>query len=233
MLWYTRDVFAQTGEVEMRTHFERELEAIRADLIALGQMATTAIQHAVAALQQRDSSWAQRVIAGDAPINDAATQVEAHVLHVIVTQQPVATDLRRLIAALKLSREIERIADYAKGIAKIVARDADQLPVDLPSALVGLSQQAITMLDAAIAAFAAQDVAAATALSAADHVADERYAQAEVALRNQIQRDPGTVQWGTGLLLVAHHLERTADRATNMAEAVIFMASGEVVDLNS
>jgi phosphate transport system protein len=172
------------------------------------------------------------VIAGDAPIDEATVRLEAHVLQIIVTQQPVATDLRRLIAALKMGGEIERIADYAKGIARIVVRDADQLPADLPPDLVALSQQAMTMLTAAIAAFAAQDVAGATALSAADQVADAHYAQAEAALRDLIQQTPTAVRWGTGLLLVAHHLERVADRATNLAESVVFMAVGTIVELN-
>ncbi len=217
----------------MREHFERELASVRTDLIALGQMAVTALGHAVAALQQRNLSWAQQVIAGDAPIDEATVRLESHVLQIIVTQQPVATDLRRLIAALKMSSEIERIADYARGIARIVVRDADQLPADLPPSLVALSQQAVLMLDSALAAFAAQDVAGATALSAADEIADRLYAQAEVALREQIERNPTAVHWGTGLLLVAHHLERAADRATNLAESVIFMAVGTIVDLNS
>ena len=216
----------------MRGHFERELEAVRAELIALGQMAVTALGHAVAALQQRDLSWAQQVIAGDAPIDEATVRLESHVLQIIVTQQPVATDLRRLIAALKMSSEIERIADYARGIARIVVRDADQLPADLPPGLVALSQQAVLMLDSALAAFAAQDVAGATALSVADQVADEHYAQAEAALIDQIQQTPTAVRWGTGLLLVAHHLERVADRATNLAESVVFMTVGAIVDLN-
>ncbi|MEI8308998.1 MAG: phosphate signaling complex protein PhoU [Chloroflexales bacterium] len=216
----------------MREHFERELAAVRTDLIALGQMAVTALGHAVAALQRRDPVWAQRVIAGDTPIDEATVRLEAHVLQIIVTQQPVATDLRRLIAALKMSGEIERIADYAKGIARIVVRNADQIPADLPPSLVALSQQAVLMLDSALAAFAAQDVAGATALSVADQVADEHYAQAEAALIDQIQQTPTAVRWGTGLLLVAHHLERVADRATNLAESVVFMTVGAIVDLN-
>ncbi|NTV62149.1 MAG: phosphate signaling complex protein PhoU [Oscillochloris sp.] len=216
----------------MRSHFEHELDTVRANLITLGQMAATAIRRAQASLQQRDRSWAQRVVAEDAPINEAAAQLEAHVLHIIVTQQPVAKDLRRLIAALKMSREIERIADYAKGIARIVVRAADQLPSDLPSELLALCDQAVSMLEAVIAAFAAQDVAAATALREDDYVADDLYARAEAAIVSRIQQDPAAVPWGTRLLLIAHNMERAADRATNIAESVVFMAVGEIVDLN-
>jgi phosphate transport system protein len=216
----------------MRTHFEHELQAVRADLIALGQMAEAALGHAIAALQRRDQGWAQRVIVNDVLVDAATERLEARVLQVIVTQQPVATDLRRLIAALRMSSEIERIADYAKGTARIVVRNAAQLPAEPPPDLLALGQQALAMLNAAIAAFAAQDVAGATALSAADYVADALYDQAEAALLDQMQRGLLTVRLGTGLLLVAHHLERVADRATNLAESVVFMAIGDIVDLN-
>ncbi|NTU78499.1 MAG: phosphate signaling complex protein PhoU [Chloroflexales bacterium] len=215
-----------------REHFAHELGTVRADLIALGQMTATALAHAVAALERREQGWAQRVIAGDAPINAAAQRLEAHALQLIATQQPVATDLRRLIAAIKIGSELERIADYAKGIARIVVRHAAQLPPALPPDLLALSKQALAMLDAALAAFAAQDAAAARALSAADDVADALHAQAEAALLEQMQGDPAAVPWGVGLLLVAHHLERVADRATNLAERVVFLAAGEVVELN-
>jgi phosphate transport system protein len=215
-----------------REHFTHELATVRADLLALGQLAATAITHAVAALQQRDQGWAQRVIAADVPIDAAAQRLEAHIFMLIATQQPVATDLRQLVAAIKIGSELERIADYAKGIARIVVRHGEHLPAGLPPDLLALSQQATEMLDAALAAFAAQDVAAATALSAADDVADARYAQVEAALLDQMQRDPTASVWVVRLLLAAHHLERVADRATNLAERVIFIADGDVIDLN-
>ncbi len=215
-----------------REHFTHELATVRADLLALGQVAATALTHAVAALQQRDMGWAQRVIAADAPIDATTQRLEAHIFMLIATQQPVATDLRQLIAAIKMSSELERIADYAKGIARIVVRHGEHLPAVLPANLLALSQQATAMLYAALAAFAAQDVAAATALSAADDVADALYAQVEAALLDQMQREPTTSVWVVRLLLAAHHLERVADRATNLAERVIFIAAGDVIDLN-
>jgi phosphate transport system protein len=215
-----------------REQFTHELATVRADLLALGQLAATAVRHAVAALQQRDRGWAQRVIAADVPIDAAAQRLEAHVFLLIATQQPVASDLRQLIAAITMSSELERIADYAKGIARIVVRHAAQLPAALPPDLRALSQQATGMLHAALAAFAAQDVAAATALRAADEVADALYGQLEAALIDQLQQDPTTGAWVARLLLAAHHLERVADRATNLAERVIFIAAGDVVDLN-
>lgn len=215
-----------------REHFTHELGTVRADLIALGQMTATALGHAVAALERREPIWAQRVIAGDAPINESAQRLEAHALQLIATQQPVATDLRRLIAAIKMGGELERIADYAKGIARVVARHAAQLPADLPPDLLALSTQAKAMLDAALAAFAAQDVAAAKALLAADDVADALHTQAQAALVARMEGEPTAVRWGVGLLLVAHHLERVADRATNLAERVVFLAAGEIIELN-
>lgn len=215
-----------------REHFEHELGIVRADLITLGQMASTAVWRSLVSLERREPGWARQVIAGDPPINEASQQVEAHALQLIATQQPVATDLRRLIAAIKIGGELERIADYGKGIAHIVVRYADQLPATLPPDLLALGTQAKVMLDAALAAFADQDVAAAKALLAEDDVADALYKRAEGALIALIQADPTAAELGAGLLLVAHHLERTADRATNLAERVVFMAVGEIIELN-
>jgi phosphate transport system protein len=218
--------------MQTRKHFEHELAAVQDDLTSLGQMVAGALRHALAALRRGDRSWAQQVIAQDAAINEATQRLEFHAIQLIATQQPVATDLRRLIATIEMSTELERIADHAKGIARIVNRSADALPSELPPDLLALGEQASTMLDAALSAFSAQDVTAALALGGADKVADEIYARVEAAVISQLQHEAGAGQVLAGLLLVAHYLERVADRATNLAEQVIYVASGETMNLN-
>jgi phosphate transport system protein len=183
-------------------------------------------------LYGRDVAHAQQIIVVDQLINQQQRALEAHTLGLIATQQPVTSDLRRLIASIEVAGELERIADYPKGIARFVIRDAGRQPAELPLSLTTLAEQVIGMLDAAIAALVGQNPEAAERLCAADDQIDGLYRQIEADLIGQIERDGTAGQWAAGLLLVAHYLERVADRATNIAEHMVFMLRGEVVELN-
>jgi phosphate transport system protein len=215
-----------------REHFDQALDALHAELYELSRLTTTAVVQAMVALYGQDVEHAQRIIVDDQLINQRERALEAHALGLIATQQPVATDLRRLIAAIELAGELERIADYAKGIARFVIRDAGRLPAELPPALTALAEQVIALLDAVIAAFVGQDPEAAERLCAADDQIDGLYRQIEADLIGRIEHDGTAGHWVAGLLLVAHYLERVADRATNIAERMVFMLRGEVVELN-
>jgi phosphate transport system protein len=151
----------------------------------------------------------------------------------MATQQPMAGDLRRLVAAIEIASELERIADYAKGIAKITIRGAGQ-PLVKP--LLDLSQMAthaIDMLGSSLEAFVAEDAAAAQALGEADDRVDALSTSIRAELLDLMQRDSATAEWAVDLLFVAHNLERIADRTTNIAERIIFMVSGKIVELNA
>jgi phosphate transport system protein len=215
-----------------REHFDQALDALHAELYELSRQTTTAVGQALVALYGRDVAHAQRIIVDDQLINQQQHVLEAHALGLIAMQQPVASDLRRLIAAIEVAGELERIADYAKGIARLVIRDASKLPLDLPPVLTAQAEQVIGMLDAVIAAFVEQDSEAAERQCAADDQIDGLYRQIEADLIARIERDGTAGHWAAGLLLVAHYLERVADRATNIAERLVFMLRGEVVELN-
>jgi len=215
-----------------REHFDQALDVLHAELYGLSRLTATAVGQAMVALYGRDVAHAQRIIVDDQLVNQREHALEAHALVLIATQQPVATDLRRLIAAIEVAGELERIADYAKGIARFVIRDGSRLPLELPPALTAQAEQVIAMLDAAIAAFVGQDTEAAERLCAADDLIDGLYRQIEADLIGRIERDGTAGHWAAGLLLVAHYLERVADRATNIAERLVFMLRGEVVELN-
>jgi phosphate transport system protein len=215
-----------------REHFDHALDALNAELRQLGRLAAAAVVQAVEALYARDVAHAQRIILDDRLINQQQRALEAHALGLIATQQPVAMDLRPLIAARELAGELERIADYAKAIARFVIRDASRLSAELPPALTALAEQVIAMLDATIAAFVGQDTEAAERLGAADDQIDRLCRQIEADLIGRNERDGTNGDWAAGLLLVAHYRERVAERATTIAERMVVMLRGEVVELN-
>lgn len=150
----------------------------------------------------------------------------------VATQQPVAGDMRRLIAAIAIASELERIADYAKGIAKLIIRDAERPWVPVPDGLVQMAEQARAMLNSALAAFIQQDATAARRLGTKDDRVDALSKRVAAELFDLLRHRPASIERVADLLFVAHNLERMADRTTNIAERVVYMVSGDVLELN-
>lgn len=215
-----------------REHFLYQMEALRAELHALGDLVVAAMTRAVDALTVQDIVAARSIIADDQRIDRAQYALEEHVVAVIATQQPVAGDLRRLIAAIEIARELERIADYAKSIAKLIIRDGERPAVPMPDDLLDMAAQARAMLTTVLAAFIQQDAAAARDVGAADDRVDALSKRIQHDLFDLLQHHPMGPERIADLLFVVHNIERIADRTTNIAERVIYMVSGEVVELN-
>jgi len=218
--------------VPARDHYIQQLDALHAELRSLGQLVIAAITWSLGALSRRDTAIARRVVADDHDIDRAQYTIEEHVLGVIATQQPVAGDLRQLLATIQIASELERIADYAKSIAKIVIRDAEQQPLELPAGIPPMADRALEMLNQVLESFIRQDVEAAQHLGAADDQVDTLQRQVRAELIERLQNDPANAAQLADLLTVAHNLERIADRTTNIAERVVFMVSGAQVELN-
>jgi phosphate transport system protein len=144
----------------------------------------------------------------------------------------VAGDLRQLMATIETAAELERIADYAKSIAKIVLRGAGQPPLEPPAGIAQMAERALAMLNQALEAFIREDSEAAQKLGAADDQVDALDKQVRAEIIDRLQREPANVERLTDLLTVTHNLERIADRTTNIAERVVFMVSGDQVELN-
>jgi phosphate transport system protein len=215
-----------------REHYVQQLEAIHTELRALGQLVIVSITKTITALRQQDIDAAKQIIADDARIDQAQSRLEEHAVAVMATQQPTARDLRRLVAAIEIASELERIGDYAKGIAKITVRSSDQ-PLAKPiSEISVIADQGINMLGNALDAYVNEDAEAARRLSIADDSVDELVSRVRADLIVAIQDDPTTTPRAVDLLFVAHNLERIADRTTNIAERVIFIDSGDIVELN-
>ncbi len=214
-----------------RETFERDLQELEDELLTLGSRVEQAIIDSVAALKHRDREEAKRLVEQDRELNEKRYELESKALTLIATQQPMAGDLRTIAAILSLASELERIGDYAKGIAKINIMMGDQpllKPlIDLPR----MADKTRDMLDDALQAFAEKDVERARAIPQRDDEVDGLYNQVYRELLTYIISDPRTIDQATYLLWVAHNLERAADRVTNICERVIFTVSGKLVEI--
>ena len=215
-----------------REHYVQQLEALHTEIRALGQMVIVSITRAIDALRRQDTEAAQRIRADDDRIDQAQAALEERALTIMATQQPMAGDLRELVAAIEIASELERIGDYAKAVAKITIRNADQplvVPlVDIPQ----MAEKAINMLGNALDAYVNRDADAAHALAESDDQVDALVAHVRADLLGVIHHDPSTAERAIDLMFVAQNLERIADRTTNIAERVIFMVKGDIVELN-
>ena len=215
-----------------REHYVQQLEGLHTELRALGQLVIVSITRAIDALRQQDVEAAKKVVADDRRIDQAQAALEEHVLTVMATQQPMAGDLRRLVAAIEIASELERIGDYAKGVAKITIRHAGQPLIKPLIHIPEMAELSINMLGTALDAYENEDVEAARGLAASDDRVDELSKGVQADLLDAIQQEPASAARAVDLLFVAHNLERIADRTTNIAERVIFMVRGDVVELN-
>ncbi|MBF8286573.1 MAG: Phosphate-specific transport system accessory protein PhoU [Dehalococcoidia bacterium] len=215
-----------------RTAFERQLTEVQDDMLALATMAEAAIERSIDALKNRDVELARQIIADDLKINEKRYNTEEKCLELVATQQPLASDLRTIVAVLHIIVDLERIADHAEGNAKLALMLADEPPlkpyIDIPR----MAQKGIEMLRASLEAFKDRDTERARAICEMDDEVDALYEQVYHELLTYMIQDPQSIQRATYLIWVAHNLERIADRVTNICERVVFMVTGHVQELN-
>lgn len=215
-----------------REHYDLQLARLTDDLMRLASQVEAAIGHAVATFESQNVEEAQRIIAEDDLIDRAQYALEDKALRLIALQAPLAADLRLISAVISIASELERMGDYAEGIAEITIRGAHEpLPTPLRN-IPQMAKLAQRMLHDALDAFIRRDVTAARRLSAVDDEVDNLTTAVQNELLTMMLRDPSTVEQALHLIFVAHNLERVADRATNIAERVVFLVTGEVTDLN-
>ena len=215
----------------MRKTFETEIQQLKDEMLVLGSMVEQQILGSVDALKKRDMDASRRIREMDDQVNTKRYAIEEQVMIVIATQQPMAHDLRLLASILEVSGELERMGDYAKGIATVSIRMGDQpllKPlIDIPR----MAQKGADMLHRALTAFINEDVETARTIPAEDDEVDELYTQIYHELMMFVIQDPKTIERANWLLWVAHNLERLADRVTNICERTIFIATGELKEL--
>ena len=214
-----------------REEFDHDLQQLEAELVLLGALVESSIFSALNAIKNRDLALSEKVIEDDDLIDDKRHLVEDACMELIRREAPVASDLRRIISALHIAGELERMGDYAEGIAKISLMMGPEPPlkdlVDIPA----MGERAVHMLKQSLDAFLTRDENAAKeealAIGPDDDEVDDLYRKVRADLLALMNADPGNVERGTYILWAAHNVERIADRATKIAERVVYQATGD------
>lgn len=215
-----------------RELFDRQLREMQDEVLILGSMAEKAIQRSIDALRGRDRALAEAVIREDRAINTKRYDIEEKCIHIMALQQPMAADLRVLVAVLFITTELERMADHAEGIARISLMLEDE-PLSGPIGdILEMAERAAGMLRRSLTAFVEHDAERARLICDEDDQIDTLYDASYHALIQQMIRTPADVQRITYLIWTCHNLERIADRVTNICERVIFMVTGQLEEIN-
>jgi phosphate transport system protein len=217
----------------VRKTFESELQQLKDNVLVLGSMVEKALLDSVNALKKRDIKASEVIFAEDKEINKKRFEIENQLMVLIATQQPMAHDLRILASTLEIISELERMGDYAKGIANINIRMGDtpllKPLIDVPR----MASKGVDMLHRALTSFVEEDVETAQAIPVEDDEVDALYNQVYRELMTYVIADPTTIERANWLLWVAHNLERFADRVTNICERTIFIATGDMTEIKS
>jgi phosphate transport system protein len=219
--------------MDSRNSFEQLLRANKEEVLVMGSMVERALSRSVEALKKRDLSLGHQIIADDNKINEKRFDIENRCIELIATQQAGAIDLRAIVAILNIIIELERIGDYAAGIAKIVVMIGDEPPlkplIDIPR----MSDITIDMIHNSLKSFIESDSRGALQVIGMDEVVDNLYDQIFRELLTFMMTDPKTISRATRLIWVAHNIERAADRATNICERVVYTVTGKMDELGA
>jgi phosphate transport system protein len=214
-----------------RESFDRHLHELQDDLLVMGSMVEKALERSMESLKNRNLEMARLVIEDDVKINQKRFDIEEKCVELIATQQPMASDLRVIIAVLNIIVDLERIADHAEGNAKIAVMIGNEPPlkplIDLPR----MNQKTVDMLRQSLDAFCNRDAEAARGICAEDDEVDHLYDQVFRELLTFMAEDPKTITRATRLIWVGHNLERSADRVTNICERVVYLVTGKMSEI--
>jgi phosphate transport system protein len=210
-------------------HFQEDLEQLKARLLEMGGLAEEHVRAAVQALVTRNHELAEKVLAGDAAINRFHLEIDDRCVKMLALNQPMAVDLRSIVAAVKINSDLERVGDLAVNIAEAVRRYLQHPPgLDLTD-IPGMAELAQRMLRDALDAFVRRDLDLAHQVLDADDALDMRKTEMFRQLLSLMLAEPATIEPSLDLILISRHLERIGDHATNVAEDVIFMVSARDV----
>jgi phosphate transport system protein len=217
-----------------RDILDRKIRRLYDEILVLDSMVENATHEAVDALRRQDLDQARRVYAGDAEVNAKRYALENDTMIVIATQQPImAGDLRLLASILEVAGELERIGDYAKGIAKICLLIGEEPLIKPLVDIPRMAEITIDMLHRAVGAFVAHDAQSATTIPPMDDQVDDLYNKVYHDIIDLIVADPKVVGQASHLTWAAHDLERMADRVTNICERTIYVATGQMKEIAS
>jgi phosphate transport system protein len=219
--------------MDSKDTFYKLLREDKDEVLVMGSMVQKALSRSIEALKKRDLNLGLQIIADDNEINEKRFEIENKCIDLIAAQQPVASDLRAIVAILNIIIELERIGDYAAGIAKIVVMIGDEPPlkplIDIPR----MGDITIEMIQNSLKSFIENDSKSAVQVISMDEVVDNLYDQIFRELLTFMMTDPKTITRATRLIWVAHNIERAADRATNICERVVYTVTGKMQELGA
>ena len=213
----------------MSQHFQREIERLKKKILALSAVVEESVRRAIRSVEERDTCLAQRVIKTDVEIDQTEIDVEEECLKILALHQPVAIDLRFIVAVLKINNDLERIGDMAVNIAERAVFLSTQDKLDIPFKLRDMAEKAQSMLRRSLDALVNLDSALALEVCAADDEVDDLFRIMYDHVKDGVAKQPENADSLINILSVSRYLERIADHATNIAEDVIYMVDGEIV----
>lgn len=216
-----------------RKLFSQKVQNIKEEVLLLGSMVEDAVIKSVQSLKTRDITLAKQIYQRDIELNDKRYSIENAILIVIATQQPMARDLRQLASMLDVISELERMGDYAKGIAKVTIK-LQNIDLDIPiKEIIQMAELAVNMLHEALTAFINEDAATAAQIPYQDDAVDQLYEKIYHLAVDLMMKEPQNVDYSNLIMWVGHNLERLADRVTNICERTVFISTGELMELET
>ena len=214
-----------------RTELDQKIHFAKDQILLLGSMVEDAMYRSVRALKDHDFDVSQALLENDQNINRKRFEIESVVISVIAMQQPAARDLRVFASVLDLCAELERIGDYAKGIAVINLRSGGLSLPKILNDIYYMSEKALNMFHRALTAFIQEDAGVARVIAEEDDIIDALYEQIYIEVIDLVTDNPMNMERGNCVLWVAHNLERMADRVTNVCERAVYIATGELGEI--
>jgi phosphate transport system protein len=222
---------AQEPTLQHTVHaYDEELKKLEQTIDRMGDMAESQLQSAIQALVRRDSEIARQVVEADVRIDDLEQQTGTQAVRLLALRQPVAQDLREIVAALKISSDLERIGDYAANIGKRVIALTQTTPFKLPAGIPRMGWLVQKIIKDVLSAYGSRDAQKALAAWQSDEEVDETYSGLFRELLTHMMEDPRNIGSCTHMLFIAKNIERVGDHATNIAETVYYMVVGEPLD---
>lgn len=216
----------------VRRRYLKQIEDLQHEILRMGCRVEEAVKKAIKALEKQDAQLAQEVIEEDRIFDDMELDIEKKCVRLIVMEQPVARDLRVILTALKVVTDLERIADYAEGIAKLAIRLQDEVYIEPLIDIPKMAELAVGMVNDSLFAYVDLDVKKAEEICLRDDEVDAMYGQLYDEISSYMKDNPKNVKQSTHLLFASKYLERIADHATNICEWIIYVATGELKELN-
>ncbi|MBI4964603.1 MAG: phosphate signaling complex protein PhoU [Desulfomonile tiedjei] len=213
----------------VRLRLRRKIEKLNSRLVSVGAQVEEGVQLAVRAIEARDADLAAGVIDGDVEIDREEVDLEEECLEILALHQPVAVDLRHIIAVLKINKDLERAGDLAVNIAETAVHLSSAARIEVPKDYFVMARKTQSMLRTSLDAFVNMSVESAYEVLAEDDEVDRMKHTLHKEFEDRVKEESGSIQPLTHLFLVSRHLERIADLATNIAEEVIYMVTGEIV----